>query len=250
MCDVLLPIPAIDEQRKIVAQYQAVESRIQANEDIIAKLEETAQTIYKRMFVDDIDSSNLPSGWKTGQLSDMGKIITGKTPSSDFPEDFGYEFPFITPGDFIENQKYMISTTRYLSNEGFSKLKLKALAYGDIAVTCIGYVGKVSVVAEPSISNQQINSIRVNQSFLTEYLYMYLKSITQVLVNAAVGSSTLPLLNKTDFEKIPIILPDETTLKEYSSKVSSISRETLLKQKENNKLTEMLNILLYRLSSR
>lgn len=66
MCDVMLPIPPIEEQRKIVSEYQAIEQRIENNLRLIATLEATAQTIYRKMFVDDIAPENLPEGWRIG----------------------------------------------------------------------------------------------------------------------------------------------------------------------------------------
>ena len=86
MCDVYLPLPDIDTQRRIVAEYQAVESRIAANEQLIESLENTAQSIYKKMFVDDIDLGNLPDGWRIGTLEDLGEIVSGATPSTEMPE--------------------------------------------------------------------------------------------------------------------------------------------------------------------
>ena len=64
MCDVELPIPPIDQQQKIVAEYNAIQQRIKLNEQLIVKLEETAQAIYRKMFVDGIDKNNLSEGPK------------------------------------------------------------------------------------------------------------------------------------------------------------------------------------------
>lgn len=55
MCDVELPIPPIEQQQKIVFEYEAITRRIRLNEQIITKLEKTAQTLYRKMFVDGID---------------------------------------------------------------------------------------------------------------------------------------------------------------------------------------------------
>lgn len=52
MCEVELPVPSIEKQREIVAEYQAVEKKIKTNEAICEKLEETAQTLYRHWFVD------------------------------------------------------------------------------------------------------------------------------------------------------------------------------------------------------
>lgn len=52
MCNIELPIPSIEKQREIVAEYNALQKRIDLNNQLIQKLEETAQTIYKQWFVD------------------------------------------------------------------------------------------------------------------------------------------------------------------------------------------------------
>lgn len=70
-CDLKLPIPPIDQQRKIVAEYNAIQQCIKLNEQLIVKLEETAQTIYRKMFVDGIDKNNLPEGWRMGTLGEF-----------------------------------------------------------------------------------------------------------------------------------------------------------------------------------
>ena len=78
MCEILLQVPSIDEQRKIVAEYQAIERRIENNRRLIATFEETAKTIYRKMFVDDIDVENLPEGWRMGTLGGVADFKNGK----------------------------------------------------------------------------------------------------------------------------------------------------------------------------
>lgn len=69
MCEVELPIPSIEKQGEIVAQYQAVANKIKVNEQICEKLEATAQTLYKQWFVD-FEFPCLPSGYRPhGQVN-------------------------------------------------------------------------------------------------------------------------------------------------------------------------------------
>ena len=248
LCDTLIRIPTIEEQRRIVAEYQAVEKRIATNERLIAILEETAQTIYKKMFVDDIDPEHLPDGWKQGTLSDLGVVVTGKTPSSEYPEDFGKDVPFLTPGDFHPGLKYIDYTERSLSIGGAQKLASKMLYKNDVAVTCIGYVGKVVVVPEKCITNQQINSIRVSDPNMSDFAYYYLCSITQELENAAVGSSTLPLLNKSAFELIHCPIPPQELLDVFYDKLKPINSLTLSLEQENINNRTLLELLLSKMS--
>lgn len=78
MCNVMLPVPPIEEQRRIVSEYQTVERRIANNEALIQKLEETAQAIYHHTFVEGIDEENLPEGWRKDVLYDIAEFLNGK----------------------------------------------------------------------------------------------------------------------------------------------------------------------------
>lgn len=245
LLDMKLPIPPIDQQRKLVAEYNAIQQRIKLNEQLIVKLEETAQAIYRKMFVDGIDKNNLPEGWRIGILGEFGDIITGKTPSSDNPEDFGDDMLFITPGDFAVGSKFILNTERHLSAIGCERLKNKILPKGSVAVTCIGSdMGKVAIVFEPSITNQQINAIKVKENIYIDYLFYYLSSIKNELKAMALGSSTMPLLNKSDFEDINIIIPHYPCLNEFSKIMSKINKQSLCAIREIYKLIEIQFLLL------
>ena len=65
------PIPPIKQQQKIVSEYEAITRRIRLNEQIITKLEEAAQALYRKMFVDGIDKENLPEEWRMGMLGEV-----------------------------------------------------------------------------------------------------------------------------------------------------------------------------------
>jgi len=69
-----LPVPPIEEQRRIVSQYQSVERRIANNEALIQKLEATAQALYHHTFVENIDPENLPEGWRMVCLKEIAEI--------------------------------------------------------------------------------------------------------------------------------------------------------------------------------
>ena len=72
-----LPIPPIDHQREIVAEYETLTRRIRLNERMIQKLEATAQALYHKMFVDGIDKENLPEGWRMGTLTEIAQFLNG-----------------------------------------------------------------------------------------------------------------------------------------------------------------------------
>ena len=245
LCDVKPPIPSITRQREIVAEYETLTHRIRLNEQMIQHLETTAQALSRKMFVDGIDKENLPEGWKMGTIEELGKVITGKTPSSENPEDFGDEMPFVAPGDFSNYKKFAIGAERMLSSIGIKRLKGKVLPKGSVIVTCIGSdMGKVAIASENCVTNQQMNSIVVSSNEYSDYLFYALSSISKELKAMALGSSTMPLLNKSDFEQIEIIIPPFELLREFSEITSKGNTIVILKLKENKKLTELQSLLL------
>lgn len=241
MCNVMIPVPSIEKQREIVAEYNTIQNRINLNNQLIQKLEETAQAIYREWFVKDRDDA-----WEIVQIKNFGEVITGKTPSSRNPEDFGHEMSFITPGDFKNNSKYLIQSERKLSADGYRKLNNKVLTEGSIIVTCIGSdMGKISIAYEKCITNQQMNSIKVNKQFYTDYLYHYLHSVSEEKIKGvAMGSSTMPMLNKSDFEKIEVIKPSDDMLMKFDKAMKPINKLITNFLIENQKLEELKNLLL------
>lgn len=244
-CDMKLPIPSIERQREIVAEYEILSKRIRLNNQMISTLEATAQTLYRKMFVEEIDKENLPEGWRIGTLGEFGEIITGKTPSSENPEDFGEKMPFVTPGDFTNYKKFAIGAERMLSDFGVNRLKTKILRKGAVIVTCIGSdMGKVAIASEDCITNQQMNSIAVNCGEYSDYLFYALSLMSKELKSMALGSSTMPMLNKSDFECIPIAIPPYELLRDFSNSVHAGNDLIILKLKENSMLTKLQSLLL------
>ena len=248
MCNVRIPLPSIERQREIVAEYETLTNRIRLNNQMIQHLEATAQALYRKTFVDNIDKENLPEGWRMGTIGEFGVVITGKTPSSDNPEDFGNDMPFVTPGDFGKYHKFAIGAERELSEIGVKRLNGKVLTKGSVIVTCIGSdMGKVTIASEECITNQQMNSIIVNRREYSDYLFYVLSFISKELRAMALGSSTMPLLNKSDFERIGVIFPPNDLLVKFSQLLNTCNETTILKQKENIKLTELQSLLLVKM---
>ena len=100
-----LPIPPIEQQQKIVSEYEAITRRIHLNEQIIAKLEETAQALYRKMFVDGIDKENLPDGWRMGTLGEIAEINTDNISAKDEFKEIRYlDSSSVTQNVFDEYQ--------------------------------------------------------------------------------------------------------------------------------------------------
>lgn len=178
------------------------------------------------------------------EIGELGTTITGKTPSSDFPEDFGNEYMFITPSDSFDN-KTIYETNRYLSMEGLQKLKNKVLTPKSVLVSCIGSaMGKITMNYSISITNQQINSIIIDSKYDSDYIYYILKNNYKLLRNASSGSTALPMLNKTDFDKLKITIhKDKITQQKIAKILSDLDTKIELNNRINSELEAMAKTL-------
>ena len=64
------------------------------------------------------ENKNIPKGWIETTLGEIGRVVTGKTPSKNHPEDWGNSFDFITPTEITQDEKYIYNTPRKLSEIG------------------------------------------------------------------------------------------------------------------------------------
>ncbi|WP_353051796.1 restriction endonuclease subunit S, partial [Helicobacter japonicus] len=137
-------------------------------------------------------------------------IVTGSTPSKDNAEYYGDDFPFYKPTD-LNNGYYVEAASDNVSPKGFEISR--QLPSGSVLVTCIGAtIGKTGLIRKKGICNQQINAILPSQKFISEFIYFYcISPKVQNFIKTNASSTTLPILNKANFSKLPIPLPPLAT---------------------------------------
>lgn len=214
-----ISLPSIEEQRKIVHDYKVVKDRIELLKKINVNLEKQAQVLYKSWFVDfDPFGNNLPSNWSEVCISDIASdVVCGKTPSTDDESNFGGKYPFITIPD-MHDSVYATKTERTLSDKGISKL----LPENSVCVSCIATVGLVSLVATPSQTNQQINSIICKKDVSSFYVYLKMRTLRSELEALGAGGSATLNVSKSLFSQIKMLYPDVETCNKFDNIVKPI----------------------------
>ena len=191
----------------------------------------------------------IPKGWRILFLKDYGKIVTGKTPPTKEKRYFGNKMPFITPRD-MDGKIFIAQTDRYLSNDGVELLLKSIIPAKSILVSCIGSdMGKVSVNSESSITNQQINSIILDDNTLFEYLFLNLKRRKNEFQNLAGGGSAQPILNKTQFSILKTANPSREIVKQFCMFVSTKFFKIEQNYRQSRILSNLRNSLLPKLLS-
>ena len=154
--------------------------------------------------------AEIPQGWEIKTLGEVCEIVTGSTPSKDNAEYYGDDFPFYKPTD-LNNGYYVEAASDNVSPKGFEISR--QLPSGSVLVTCIGAtIGKTGLIRKKGICNQQINAILPSQKFISEFIYFYcISPKVQNFIKTNASSTTLPILNKANFSKLPIPLPPLAT---------------------------------------
>ena len=243
-CNMQLPVPPIEKQREIVAEYHAVQKRIQINEQLIQKLEETAQAVYRRWFVEGVDMENLPEGWEVKRFTEVVKFSGGGTPDTNNPVYWNGGIPFFTPAD-VTSGYYSIQTEKSISKEGLNKSSTKLYPKNTIFVTARGTVGAIAIAGCEMAMNQSCYAISGNYPF---YIHQLSLDAIGKLKNEAVGAVFGALVTK-DFEAQLVVHPANELKEMFDNKASKLYNYILLKVKENQKLTELKELLLSKLAT-
>ena len=217
LCETLIYIPSIERQREIVMEYETFSKRIHLNEQMISTLEATAQTLYRKMFVDGIDKENLPDGWRMGTLDDIIEIRNGK---AIIPSDGNIP---IYGGNGIVG---------YTSESNAKDVVI----IGRVGINC----GSLFLHHGECFVNDNA-MMTTSKSGHIGYIYLTLQ---QIDLNGQSEGSGQPLLTQSIINNQPCIIPSLNYIKDFELQVQIIYNNRQLLKKENEKLTELQSLLL------
>jgi type I restriction enzyme S subunit len=257
----------------------SLDDKIINNTQTNQTLEQIAQAIFKSWFVDfdpvkakmngeqpegmDVATASLfpeklvesefgfiPEGWDIKAIKDFGKVVTGKTPPQKVEDAYSEQgVPFVTPSD-IDSDVFVCETKRFLSESGVEVVKKNVLPEGSICVTCIGsQMGKAVISPSLAISNQQINSVVVAKEYERNFLFLNLRRRREEIFLIGSSGSTMPIINKSTFEKLAVLTPSEALIQSFDKAVSALLNKIHQNALENQTLSSLRDTLLPKLLS-
>lgn len=224
LCETMVYIPSIEKQREIVSEYETISKRIKNNEQIIAKLEETAQTLYRKMFVDGIDKENLPDGWRMGKLGEVATFKYGKV-ANKHSKSNNYPYPIYSG--------YAI--TGYTNEYSLKDQTIVIIARGDAGT------GRICMSPHECFLSNLAIAIETKNDKLKEYLYYHLLDSDTDSLRSGSAQAQITINNIEPFE---ILIPESYVYSTFSQKVKTINRTINLFKQENSNLTEIQSLLL------
>ena len=248
-------LPSLVTQNRIATILSRYDSLIENYQKQIKLLEEAAQRLYKEWFVDlhfpghentkIVDG--VPEGWEKKKVSEIGKVITGKTPSTAKKEYYGEQIPFITIPDM--HTGIYPTSSQFLSSLGANSQSGKFVPANSLMVSCIGTAGLVCITKEECQTNQQINSLVLNDNSLLYYMYNTFLSLKKHLNNIGSNGATMTNVNKSKFESIEILIPTNSISNLYNKAVEQSFRSIKTLSSQIRLLTEARDRLLPKLMS-
>lgn len=259
LSDMQLPIPSIAKQREIVKEYNVIQNRIALNQQLIQKLEETAQAIYKQWFVDfEFPDENgkpyksnggemvfnkelqkeIPLGWVNGKLADISTIIMGQSPEGESYNEDAIGIPLINgPVEFGE---YFTVKTKWTTEP-------KKYCKKNDLIFCV----RGSTVGKHVISDDKYAIGRgvcaISSRYQLHVIQLIKINLTEILKD--VTGSTFPNIDRVTLGGFPVVIGSEEILKNFEEKQFSINQMILIKSLENIKLTDLKDLLLSKLAT-
>ena len=226
-CNMTLPVPSIDRQREIVEEYETLSRRIRLNEQMIEKLEATAQALYRKIL-------NCSEKTIMHKLGDVIKEVNKRNKLLEITRTMG-----------VTVNKIFIPTYANISYTDLSNYKI--ITYGQFACSLIQVSrdGKMPISLymndEPAIVSPAYSVFEVDDGIVQpEYLMMWFRREhfdKEASYNAIGGVRGSLDWNSFMELRIPIIPREDQHM-------DVMYHDMYLRQKENKILTELQSLLL------
>lgn len=236
-----LPIPPIDKQREIVKEYNTIQNRIQLNEQLIQKLEETAQAIYREWFVEGIDKENLPEGWRVGLVRDLCSYSENRISIKDLSLE-----NYISTENMLQ-ERGGVTIANNLPNASTTT----SFEVGNILISNIRpYFKKIWLANFDGGCSNDVLCLVPKANIPSLYLYQLVeKDDFFEYVMAGSKGTKMPRGDKKWIMDYPAAIPDKELLQKFNKLASSIQSDIFIKKTENQKLTELKALLLSKMAN-
>lgn len=269
MSSLEIQAPELNVQVAISKLLSSLDKKIELNNAINKNLEEMAQALFKRWFVDfefpnengepykssggEFEESELgliPKGWRVTVLSN---IISVKDGTHDSPKTTSIGYRLITT-KHLKGNSIDFSSANLISEEDYNKINQRSkVDRFDILISMIGTVGNLYLVQDEKIdfAIKNVGLFKTSERLdLFEYIYLHLKTdyITSYIAERLAGS-TQQYISLSELRKIPIIIPQKRIISEFKQIVGCLISSIYNNERENRYLESIRDNLLPKLMS-
>lgn len=254
-----IPMPPLDEQRRIAAVLGAHDDKIELNRKMNQTLEEMAQAIFKSWFIDfdgvpeedlvDSELGPIPRGWRIQSLADLIEIIGGGTPKSSIESYWGGGIPWFSVRDAPSASDLFVWTTeRTITSEGLASSSARLVPAWTTIVSARGTVGKFAITPFEMTFNQSCYGVRPIDGHGELFVHYLLRSALVRLQQRAHGS-VFDTITRGTFESIRVVEPPRALSLAFHERVRPLLERIRLNGAQSLTLTSIRDALLPKLIS-
>ena len=231
-----LPVPTMDKQKNIVKAYKTITDRIALKQKINDNLEDTANAIFIKSFLQNTNKEN----WAIGCFRDLILDTFGgdwgkETPSGNYTQEVccirGTDIPSLNMGSISD------APTRYILPKNFENKKINA---NNMVVEISGgspvqATGRIALVPGQVLTYRGNNLICSNfcrvVSVKPKYVYYFLQNWIYLYRNGRMfdfenSSTGLKNFDFTSFvENIEVFMPPENDIEVFNRHIEPIYKE-------------------------
>mgnify|MGYP001293353028 FL=1 len=223
-----IPVPPLEEQKRIAAILDT------------DRLNQLGQAIFHEMFGDPIAN---PNNWpiaKVGELTDC--IVPGR----DKPKSFTGDIPWITTSEIVHLGHTLDRHAKAaLSHDEVREVRARIVPQNSVIMTCVGDLGKISIAGDAMVINQQLHSFQCGPDIDPTFL-MYILSHRQGWMARMATQTTLPYMNKTICNSVPIFAPPIELQQSFSLRISFLAEVRSAMNAEADRFGHLVHSLQHR----
>ena len=272
MCDVELPVPTLEKQKKIIKEYHTIIDRIKLNEQLNQKLEDTAQSIYKEWFVnfefpdengklyksnggemvycDELDME-IPKGWSIDSLENYVNCNSSTFSKKDKFEKIKYLDTSSITNNKIDNIQILDVDKDVIPSRAKRKVKHNSILYSTVRPN-LCHFGLIKKPPKNLIVSTGFVVIDTTDKLLAEYIFLFLTSnklIQYFQSKAEMSVSTYPSIKPEDIQESKILIPEDRVLNNLKQVLEPLYILQLNKNNESKNLLLLKETLLSKMAT-
>ena len=238
-------LPDIATQDKIASILTTLDDKIEINEKINDNLEQQAQTLFQKLFVENVNFK-----WRKGTISDLGTVVGGSTPSKSKPEYYTeHGIAWITPKDLSVNKsKFIAHGENDITELGLKNSSASIMPEGTVLFSSRAPIGYIAIAAGEVTTNQGFKSVVPKAEIGTPFVYYFLKNALPTIEGMASGS-TFKEVSGSTMKDVPALIPDSETLAKFNEFCGPLFGQQQVLERQNQSLAALRDSLLPKLMS-
>lgn len=177
------------------------------------------------------------SEWLKTSLIDIVELIGGGTPKTSKAEYWGGNINWLSVKDFNNENRYVYSTEKTITEEGLNNSSTKLLRKDDIIISARGTVGELAMIPFPMAFNQSCYGIRAKEGIDSTFLYYLIKHSVRKL-KAMTHGSVFDTITRDTFANIDVAIPDIEMQQRVAKMLANIDDKVENNQRINNNLEQ------------